>query len=74
MTYIRRFSLFSYKCFSGNITYCQSKAFDEGKYEKINGLPNFKCNHASHNKIRDTAIELSSRGSFQDLELRPKEQ
>ena len=37
----------------------------------INELSNFKCNLASHiDKIRDTAIELGSRDSFQDLELR----
>ena len=35
----------------------------------------FKCNHASHiNKIRDTAIELGSRDSFQDMEFCPKQQ
>ena len=57
------------------MTYCQRKAFYEGKYEKINELSNFKCNHASHiNKIRDTAIELGSRDSFRDLKFRPKQQ
>ena len=56
------------------MTYCQRKAFYEGEYEKINELSNFKCNHASQNKIRDTAIELGSRDSFQDLEFCPKQQ
>ena len=42
--------------------------------KKKNELSNFKCNHASHNKIRDTVIELGSRDSFQDLEFRPKQQ
>ena len=42
---------------------------------KINELSNFKPNLASHiNKIRDTAIELGSRDSCQDLEFRPKQQ
>ena len=42
---------------------------------KINELSNFKPNLASHiNKIRDTAIELGSRDSSQDLEFRPKQQ
>ena len=37
--------------------------------KKINELSNFKCNHVSHiKKIRDTAIALGSRDSFQDLE------
>ena len=55
--------------------YCQKKAFYEGEYEQINKLSNFKCNHASHiNKIRDTAIELGSRESFQDLKFRSKQQ
>ena len=43
--------------------------------KEINELLNFKCNHPSHiNSIRDTAIELGSRDSFQDLEFRPKQQ
>ena len=57
------------------MTYCQRKAFYKKEYEKLNKLSNFKCNHASHiNKIRDTAIELGSRDSFQDLEFCPKQQ
>ena len=41
----------------------------------ISELPNFKCNVAFHiSKIRDTAIELGSRGSFQELEFRPMQQ
>ena len=57
------------------MTYCQRKTFCEGEYEKINELSNFKCNYASNiNKIRDSAIELSSGDSFQDLEIRHKQQ
>ena len=42
---------------------------------KINKLSHLKCILPSHiNKIRDTAIELGSRDSFQDLEFHPKQQ
>ena len=57
--------------FLRHIIYCQTKAFYENEYDKINELWNFKWNLASHiNKIRDGAIELGSRDLFQDLEFR----
>ena len=58
--------------FLRHITYCRRKAFYEDEYDKINELLNFKCNLASHiNKIRYSAIKLSSKDSFLEPEFPP---
>ena len=61
--------------FLRHITYVEGKPFMKMNMTNISELPNFKCNVAFHiSKIRDTAIELGSRGSFQELEFRPMQQ
>ena len=75
MVQIWRFSLLSYKCFLGILHIVKGKPFIENDCYKINDFSNCKCNLASNIiKIRDIAIELGSRDSFQDLEFHPKQQ